>query len=265
VSLRSAVAGFSAAMLIAGCSHANPPENAKPPERWPTNLSELHFVWSAEPGIDLLTGPAVVARAYTESSMIAFWGGSLDYLYAGFDHAVDHNQPVGSPRSTIALWPEPDTDPTPVVGTAQEHILRIDRNDRDIAVVACYWTWGTALRQPDGQYRIRTASPGPYSGVYVNRVNLLAPASPEEVPPQRGPSNYPLVDVFGGWRVVGSLEPNGRTDTLPEWPQYAQDLDACAAKAPTPVERRVFLTTGDHPRSEFPTLPAYPGWPPQTQ
>jgi hypothetical protein len=265
MSLRSAVAGLAVAIMVAGCGHASPPEASKPPERWPSNLQELHFVWSAEPGIDLLTGPAVIARAYTESSMIAFWGGSLDYLYPGFDHAVAQNQPVGSPRSTIALWPEPETDPTPVVGTAQEHILRIDRNGRDVAVVTCYWTWGLALQQPNGQYQIGAVKPGAYAGVFANRINLLAPTEQGVLPPQRGPSTYPLVDVFGAWRVVGSLEPMGSTDALPEWPERTQDYETCAAKAPTPVERREFLTTGDHPRSEFPTLPAYPGWPPQTQ
>jgi hypothetical protein len=255
----------SVAVLVAGCT-AQPTATApRPPDRWPANLSEFHFVWTAEPGIDLLTGPAVIARAYTESSLLASFGGSLDYLYPGFNHAVDKNQPVGSsPRSTIALWPEPDLDPTPTVGTAQEHILRIDQRGRDVAVVSCYWTVGTALQQSNGQYRIK-GNPPPYTGVYVDRVNLRAPAEPQVLPPQRGPSNYPFVDVFGQWRVTGSLHPMGSTDLQPEWPEYTQDLDACTTKSPESLERRESLTSADRPRSDFPTLPSSPGWPGESE
>lgn len=261
---RRALVGFVAAALIAGCSHATP-SAPRPPERWPANLSDFHFVWTTEPGIDLLTGAAVVARAYTESFLLASFGGSLDYLYPGFSRAVDKNQPVGSaPRSVIALWPEPDTDPTPSVGTAREHILRIDQNGRDVAVIACYWTVGTALQKPNGQYRIK-GNPPPYTGVYVDRVDLVAPAEPQLLPPQRGPSNYPFTDVFGNWRVVGYLHPMGAGDLQPEWPEYTQDLDACTAKSPEPLERREYLTSADRPRSDFPTLPASPGWPAESQ
>jgi hypothetical protein len=253
------------AVLMAGCAAHPTVTPPSPPNRWPANLSEFHFVWTAEPGIDLLTGPAVIARAYTESSLLASFGGSLDYLYPGFDRAVDKNQPVGAaPRSTIALWPEPDPEPTPSVGTAREHILRIDQKGNDVAVVSCYWTVGTALQQSNGQYRIK-GNPPPYTGVYVNRVDLQAPPAPQGLPPQRGPSSYPLTDVFGRWRVIGSLHPAGSTDLQPEWPEYTQDLDACTAKSPEPLERREYLTSADRPRSDFPTLPASPGWPVASQ
>lgn len=257
--------GLITAALIAGCTAQPNPTADKLPDRWPATLSDFHFVWTAEPGIDLQAGPAVVARAYTESYLVASFGGSLDYLYPGFDRAVDKNQPVGSaPRSTIALWPEPDPDPTPRVGTAQEHILRIDQTGRDVAVISCYWTVGTALAQPNAQYRIK-GNPPPYTGVYVNRVDLQTPPAPQVLPPQRGPSNYPFIDIFGQWRVIGSLHPAGSTDLQSEWPEYTQDLDACTTKSPEPLDRREYLTSADRPRSDFPTLPASPGWPAQSQ
>ena len=37
---------------------------------WPESLQDLRFRWTAEPGIDLLTGPAVPLRAYLESHRI---------------------------------------------------------------------------------------------------------------------------------------------------------------------------------------------------
>lgn len=46
-----------------------------------------------------------------------------------------------------------------------------------------------------------------------------------------------------------------------EWPAELADATTCVDKAPDPVERRLYLLNGAHPRSDFPTLPPYPGWP----
>lgn len=251
-----------------GCSRdASSGTPGKPKEHWPPNMSDLHFAWSADPGIDLLTGAAVVSRAYIESTLLVTFGGSMDYLYPGFDHAVAPNQPVGSPSSTIALWPEPGKADRTMAGTAFVHIVRIERSGRDVTAVACRWTYGSAWQQPNGMYRIQTPNTGPATGLLMERLNLEAPADPSSDlrSPQKGPSPYPMTDVFGKWRVVGSLQAFGEGDAGPEWPEFNQDMGACTAQAPASIERREYLTSADRPRTDFPTLPAAPGWPAQSQ
>lgn len=41
----------------------------------------------------------------------------------------------------------------------------------------------------------------------------------------------------------------------------ASDYQAWSDKEPDPMQRREFLRSGVHPRSDYPALPAYPGWP----
>ncbi|WP_099024135.1 hypothetical protein [Mycolicibacterium palauense] len=266
--LTAAVAMATA--LITGCGHSTTPgQSAKPPERWPTTLSDLHFVWTAEPGIDLLTQPVVVVRAYIESRTLVRFGGSLDYLYPGFDRAVEPDLPaaVGNPLSTVGRWPEPGGDGKRLVGTDLRHVLRIAQNGRNVTAVACFWTYGAAWQQPDGRYRIGTVHTGPTTALSVERISMLAPAddSADTLPPQKGPSPYPYTDVFGGWRVIGQLQAVGPNGAGPEWPEFPQDQAACAARAPASIERREYLTSAPRPRSDFPTLPSEPGWPVETR
>jgi len=233
-------------------------------------MSELHFVWTAEPGINLLETPAVVVRAYLESTTIASLGDSLDYLYPGFDHAVDPNQPQGHPRSTLSLWPEPGASPrlkSPFVGAARYHLLRITDSGRSVTIAACHWMWSSASQQPNGLYESGYAGTGPATGIVVLRFNLIAPAAPTAngLVPQQGPSSFATTDVFGNWRVTGFLHAIGPIGAGPEWPEFDQDMAGCIARAPDTVERRQFLTTGDHPRSDFPTPSPSPGWPVQAQ
>ena len=254
--------------ITAGCSHTSPQRATNgPPERWPANLSELHFVWTAEPGIDVLAQPAVVVRAYIESRLLVSFGGSEDYLYPGFDRAVARNRPVGSPTSTVGVWPDPGRAEKPLVGTSIVHILRLAQRGRDVTAVACRWAYGSAWLQSDGKYRIESASAGPTTGLIMERVNLVAPPDPSatDLPPQKGPSQYAITDVFGGWRVVGRLQAFTQIDAGPEWPEFGEDQAACAAQAPESIERREYLTSADRPRSDFPTLPASPGWPAESQ
>jgi hypothetical protein len=266
--LRQIAVISSALCLVGGCSGADDTgQPTKSQIRWPPVLSNLHFLWSAEPNIDLVRGPAVIARAYIESGFLVSFGNSTDYLYPGFDHAVAPNQPLGSPASTVSLWPEPRQHDKPLVGTALEHILRVDQTGRDVTVVVCYWTWGLALEQPSGMYQIQSAEAGAGTAVSATRLSLTSPVDSNDNSKslQQGPSLYANTDVFGGWRVVGSLAGSNSVGLIEEWPEVDQDLATCAIKAPETLERRQFLTTGEHPRSDFPTLPASPGWPAQTQ
>lgn len=59
---------------------------------WPTTLNDFTVVWTAEPGIDVTTGPVVAVRAYAESYLLASITGDNRYLYPGFQQSVDPNQ-----------------------------------------------------------------------------------------------------------------------------------------------------------------------------
>lgn len=267
-------------MAAIGCSHSEPapPPLSKVP--WTGLLAQEREVWSAEPGIDLVTGPAVVIRAYLESRSLASQMGDIDYVYPGFKHAVAPNDPaepdysLNPPPITQDLWPEPRPDSSPLlypaVGTGRSHILRIDTSGRQVTAVVCGWDYGTAYDIGDGRYSNDPTNPlgthNPDGGIFAQWVAMTAPApdTSPPLPPQRGPAPAPTTDVFDGWRIVGYAI-HGPTDTLrlapPQWPTRQADTNACVTKAPDPPQRRVFLADGVHPRSDFPTQHPYPGWP----
>ncbi|MEZ0358528.1 hypothetical protein [Mycobacterium sp. SA01] len=257
------------ASVLSGCDKTPATQPTRQHERWPATLSELTFSWSAEPEIDLLTQPIAVVRAYFESIVLAGAGGSDDYLYLGFDHAVKREEPVDYSHYSLNLWPELGYPrKSPEVGSRLLHVLRVAQDGQYVTVVMCTWDWGAAVQKPDGRYA--TLWQAPKTDIDVERISLLAPTGSaiSAAPPQKGPSRYAMTDVFGKWRIVGRLSRSAPSDTLgpgTQWPEYHQDLDACQALAPESVERRQFLTTGEHPRSDFPTLPSYPGWPLETQ
>lgn len=254
-----------AALLVAGCGSpptARPPASPAAHGPWTGVLAQDRAVWSAEPSIDLLTGPAVAIRAYQESYFVASLMGSEEYLYPGFAHAVAPNAPSTAPLSAQGRWPSTSHPaPHPMVGNEQWHILRIDTSGQDLTAVVCDWGLYTrAFDLGDGNYGYIGETHG--AGVDALWISMTAPAAAPTppLPPQKGPALAPVDDVFGGWRINGFIEAFGGVAT-PEWPSAAADVGACAAKAPVPLDRRTALRNGNHPRSDFPTLPAYPGWP----
>jgi hypothetical protein len=265
---------FAAALLliVAGCTPNAPeatPSTAPPPtiDRWGGLLQDLRELWNAEPGIDLLTGPAVIVRAYRESIELAQSMGKNDYVYPGFARAVLPSEPNSEQMSKWDRWP---TLATPVTearfGNLKSHILTIARSGRDVAAVVCSYTYATATENGTGKFVSRgKSSAGTNPGISAYYVKMLAPEQEtrQARPPQKGPSPAPVTDVFGEWKITGSLNSVAyiEADLIHEWPSYHDDLAACVNKAPDPPERRQFLLTGEHPRSEFPTLPAEPGWP----
>lgn len=148
---------------------------------------------------------------------------------------------------------------TPWVGTEHDHILRITDSGRDVTAVVCTYTYRSAEREHEGEYRAHAGNPfEPNAGIYPMRMTMTAPATDE--PPMRaqtGPARPPSDNVFDGWRVTGH---DGGLFATSTWPEYERDRDTCATKAPDPPDRRQFLISSYHPRSEFPTLSPYPGW-----
>lgn len=271
ISLRRVLRTFTAMSSIAvsvatGCGSGDhsgevaSPTSAAPPIGWPPILNDFSVVWTAEPGIDVTTWPAVVVRAYTESYLLVSITGDDKYLYPGFKQAVDPNKSIDDPTGTRFLWPKTDRKTEgPWVGTQQAHILSIATSGRDVTVVACEYLFGTAQAHGHG-YTPNIAAPPPDSGIDPMRITMTAPTNPgPQLPAQQGPARAPSIDVFGGWRITshqgGYFAEYGLSS---EWPDVATDTEQCRAKAPQHPD---LLRGGEYPRADFPTQPASPGWP----
>lgn len=265
--LRSGIALCAIVMLpVASCSSAGHPAqrtttSATAPAGWPPVLDDFTIVWSAEPGIDLTTWPAVVVRAYTESYVLASITSSGNYLYPGFKNSVGPDKSLDDPIGTQFLWPT-TTHPSENgwVGTAQYHMLSITTAGRDVVAVVCEYMFGSAEQGRYGGFIAHLGLPPPRSGILPMRLTMTARADPAPaMPAQQGPARAPSVDVFDGWRITSH---QGGWFAGPgvwwEWPDVVRDSDTCVAKAP---EHRDLIRGMEYDRSVFPALPAYPGWP----
>ncbi len=257
--------------VVAGCGAGAVRHSAPAPKiPWAGTLADIRAVWSAEPGIDLLTTPAVVVRAYIESIFLAANAGDIGYAYPGFTNAVAPNAPQGQPDSARDRWPDTEHPlHDRLVGTDRYHVLRVDTAGRQVAAVVCDWAYASALDLGDGNYGWKSTLPAtdPAARIAVHQIVMTTPEDGPvaHLPPQRGTAAAPVDDVFGGWRIVGH---NMTADRIPEsntdpaqWPSEVTDAKSCVDKARDPVDRRLYLVNGVHPRSEFPTLPPFPGWP----
>jgi hypothetical protein len=268
------LATAAALLTVAGCTPTAPPSPRPTPpavERWGGLLAGTRAQWTAESGINLQTGPAVVVRAYRESIDLAQATGNLDFVYPGFTTAVLPNDPDSPRQSAWDRWPSLSTpETTPVVGNLGSHILSIDGTGDNVRAVVCAYTYSTATEIEAGQYKSRVASTqGPDAGIAAYLVEMKAPGQEAiaALPVQQGPEPAPLDDVFGGWKVTGALNSFAYSglDLAREWPAYQSDLAACVEKAPDPPDRRSFLTTGKHRRSDFPAFAPAPGWPAESR
>lgn len=232
---------------------------------WTGTLTDLTVQWSAVPGVDLTEGVAVPVRAYFESRFLAQFKGALDAAYPGFTGAVPPNEPDDSPNIGARNRRPPLDVPatTPVVGTNRYLIQSVDRQNQRYTVTVCNFLYTAAERQPGGRYATLTRGGAPNTrGIVAMRLYLTEPSHDpsSRLPPQSGSSSEPNQDVFAGWRITGFLA--ATSDYVrPEWSDYVSASQRCVDEAPDPPDRRSFLTSGEHPRDDFPTLPPSPGWP----
>ncbi|MDF2899886.1 MAG: hypothetical protein K0Q46_6672 [Rhodococcus erythropolis] len=231
-------------------------------EHWSGMVSDLRFTWSSDPGIDLLTGPAVPIRAFVESVQLAQYAGNLDYAYPGFEQATAEQPPADVPWSQRPSLDHALTKP--LIGTDRYHILSIARNGRTVAATICNFRYAVASERQDGTFESAgQTGVGDAKGIDVVRVALTEPSSPSDLPPQSGPEPAPSNDVFGEWTVTGLLNffASGKPGFDTAWPSYREDIASCVDKAPSSLEERQFFVDGEHPRNDFPTSPPSPGWP----
>lgn len=251
---------LSLTLAVVGCTRDAPKEPAPPaPAGWPLSLESFSFVWTAGPGIDLVTdGAAIASRAYVESYLLAVITENEKYLYPGFDDAVEPNQ---SGRGTDKLRPELGvSEPDIYIGTVRHHVLSITRSNREVTLTACAFMFGSAIEEPDGSYSAIVGDAFvPSPGIYPMRIGLRAPEDTQsKLPPQEGPARAPFDDVFAGWKITSQ---QGGYLSRSRWPDYDRDRATCIAIAEgLPGSQRVYPHVPS-PSSEFPTLPANPGWP----
>jgi hypothetical protein len=283
--------------IVSGCHTGgtkSPPTSSNSPAQlspnWPPLLNDFRFHWTAEPGIDITSGPAMVVRAYMESFGVATFTLNPDNVYPGFNRATPENQeaegdflwqlvqirPLGSGYTKTAK------DARPHFGYEALHFLELTPIGDGYRAIVCSGEYAhfvesttkpgkfvsIGVNEETGQlYR-----PGD-KGVYPYQIDLtqhdprLRPNPPAPVTaPQRGPAPAPDQDVFGDWFFTGASASywgpsNDRTAGEFPPPHLKQ---RCADAMPTPEAERLAIMTGfkDQPP---PHGNAIPGWPAKAQ
>ncbi|WP_131824633.1 hypothetical protein [Mycobacteroides abscessus] len=236
-------------MLVAtGCHTAEkpiaPPTTLFP--NWPEKLNDFRFRWTADPGIDMLTGPAVPIRAYLESWFIGFVTGTPSQnLYPGFDRAVPVKFRPGEASSIL---------PGPYSGNDNLHILEITPVDNGYSAYVC-----------EGRYDVFSPSrdaPEVYEGglvsfdIIVWKVDVKRTGEKENPELQTGPLPAPADDVFNGWSV-DMAEAGYKTI----WGKKFDELIMrCDGKLPANSNQRASIRSQrrDTPQK---AESAIPGWP----
>ena len=234
--------------VLAGCTHSQPPQPQQQFANWPSDMDGVRIRWSAEPGIDLLTGAAIPVRAYLESWIVGFLSRvPSEKLYPGFERAVPDDI-------------RPDKVETrkkgPFYGTEYFHILALNPVQNGYRAYVC-----------EGRYNVfhpTVSIPGKYvsldDGAYILadtirpwRVDLSKRPGNEVTAPQKGTLPAPVQDVFGGWHIDDGtgLEGDEYNRYFPECWRHSMPHTA--------DQRKQIITTllDSPPKPE----PAVPGWP----
>lgn len=283
-------------MSLVSCDQSRESESQSAEQtfaNWPRTLDGFRFRWSADPGIDLLTGPAVPLRAYLESHRVGDMTFDANDAYPGFDRAVPQvGKAIDESRSDLPfeLWGiQPATEPalayvqpTNFYGNEYFHVLDLTPIEGGgYRAFVCDGLYNVFVEQPQAHeyepvYELTDADPDPDPrAVKVWRVELtdkLPPAgnTPSAVTvPQEGPNPAPLGDVFGPWRITGASPDTswGATDgsdpNSGAHPRLRQMREQCYARMPHNAAQRHAIYTS---RLQKPPAmePAVPGWPGDT-
>ena len=277
---------LAAILCLAACRDGDmqPPPEPKA-VNWPESLDGLRFRWSAEPGINLLTGPAVPLRAYLESHRIGDMTFNVDDTYPGFQRAVPQpGKPIDRSTSGLPfeLWNiQPATEPAfrpggRFYGNEYFHVLDLAPMDGGWRAYVCDGIYKVYREDEHGAYTpVYTATdggPSPDDGaIKVWRIELTDHPHPAEhdappavTRPQEGPDPAPLGDVFGPWQITGASAnttwgPSGEATSGPDH-DYLQKRQRCLEKMPDDsVQRQAIYAS--HLNAPPNADPAVPGWP----
>jgi hypothetical protein len=286
------IAVVAAATVFSGChaqSSDTPPTADTAPRQlypnWPPLLNDFRFHWTAAPGIDITTGPAMVVRAYLEAYNTAWFTLNPDNVFPGFHRATPENQnPAGDflwqlvhIRPLGRGYTKTAKDARPHFGYQALHFLELTPIENGFRAVLCsgdYAHFVESTARPGKFVSIganeETAQPDGEddSGVYPTQVELTQrePRIGPNPPPQRGPAPAPDQDVFGNWFFTGASSSYwgpGSDRNAGEFPS-ADLKQRCEAAMPTPAAERIAMMTGfkDQPP---PHGDAIPGWPAKSQ
>lgn len=291
------VAVMTVVTLVSGCvkdSKIEAGSTTLSPRRlfqyWPTLLNDFRFRWSAEPGIDVTTGPAMVVRAYLESHDVATFTADAGNVFPGFMRATPDNltyrqakylqhtgiRPLGegytiTPKDAVAHY-----------GYTINHFLELVPKEGGWEALVCVGDYPhfMASRARPGKYvsvNADAVTGEPYRGVAEDadlgvvpvrvtltqhdpRVGAGAPA--EVTTPQKGPAFSPDQDVFGNWFITaasfGGWGPKGLRPAS-DWSE-PEPQNHCNSVMPQNAAERRAIITGfrDTPP---PHGDAIPGWP----
>ncbi|WP_078327637.1 hypothetical protein [Mycobacteroides salmoniphilum] len=291
----TSLATVAAVVLLsaAGCRTAEKPVSTPTPAaqfpNWPAALNDFRFRWSAEPGIDLLNGPAVPLRAYLESHRIGDYTQDLQAVYPGFDQAVakgpknpefigtvdsqlDYIRPFTNPLYGFGPFSR-DAGPFTFRGNEYLHILEMTPIETGYRAYVCDGLYKVfhPTASKDGRYESAATGGLGYSkidppGVRVWRVEFTDKSTQAtSLPEQRGPNPAPLGNVFGHWFITGAnfdgyWGDRGRPETKGSDTTHRDLVQRCADRMPDDAEQRGKFYTGEH--ENLPPLePAEPGWP----
>lgn len=261
---RSTAAGLSL-LALTSCSHSAPEERAittattiEPAQyQPPAQVRNATYLWSAEPGIDLLDDRGRLIRAAQESMIIAHYGG-LDLTYPGFTDVLSHDYArriENRPYQSLA-------------GTMRAHILQIIETEAGFKATICSQPSHFAIRWSDGDYRITTFS-GKENFVQFDQNSyassrprielephwsLTEESAPLPPPPDAVPAenqwSAPTEDLFTdtGFTITFGAD-------LGETMHRCQDWGRSIEPA-VPDEGSETILSPIPPK----TLPAYPGW-----
>jgi len=275
----------AALVMLAGLTGCHSDDAPPKPtfSNWPQSMGDFRFQWAAEPGVDLVSGPAVPLRAYLESYRIAQFTKDIGTAYPGFDRAVPPAEPPRSNASArselVSIRPQPDAEPFgppgPFYGNEFFHILEITPIQGGYRAFVCDGLYnifregeepGTYVSVINSDFR----AGGDVDGMMVWRVEFTdtPPAADAPAPvndTQRGPNPAPVGDVFGPWRITGASDSNwgspiDRESNADERIGGARRISQCGDLMPqwrterADIIKRVLDTP---PSAE----PASPGWP----
>ena len=290
------------AFTAAACSveHSSPssPSPTIQFANWPPTMTDFRFRWSAEPGIDLVNGPAVIVRAYLESHQLAELTSNMDATYPGFLRATPQNWPINGgpgPNQILRVRPWLDEDRRIAFGTKLYeqklyfgneyfHVLQLVPHNDGYQATVCDGVYDVFIVGDAGKYAPYIQSqylrpptdPGLYErdAISVRRIEFtqhdprVGPNPPAPVTaPQRGPNPAPVEDVFGNWFIPGAARggnwtsSDGKFENDPNLPQ--QDA-LCRQRMPDNEQQRAALLNGDRDNPPV-AQPAVPGWPAATR
>lgn len=257
-------------------------------ENWPNSLDGFRFHWTAAPGIDLTTGPAVLVRAYIESYEIANLTFDEDNVYPGFLRATAENEPTDRIYSSELVGIRPrwlDRGQHPIAlehfGFNTDYMLELSPTSSGFRAVVCtgsYSNFIKATARADSYVSVSSLETdrgvvpygkGPDAGISVRQIEFTQndPRIPKDAPrpvntPQEGPVPAPQEDVFGNWFVTASSSSGWGPITRPELNNFPSPNQRrqCGDAMPHNENQRIEMMTGYKNQLPF-RGEARPGWP----